>query len=82
MEIHQQPAHNRPFVRALTPTLRHSYCRSTIHTDFETYFIKAAITSYDDSIASGGEGKSRAEGRDYVMQNGDVAEFFSHKSTR
>ena len=52
-----------------------------IHTDFEKGFIKAAIVSYDDLIAAGSEaaakaaGKLRLEGKDYVMQDGDVVEF-------
>jgi len=52
-----------------------------IHTDFEKGFIKAKIVSYDDFIAFGGckgaaeVGKVRLEGKDYVMQEGDVVEF-------
>jgi hypothetical protein len=52
-----------------------------IHTDFEKGFIKAAIVSYDDLIAAGSEaaakaaGKLRLEGKDYIMQDGDVVEF-------
>ena len=53
-----------------------------IHTDFEKGFIKAEIVSYDDFVAAKGsmvtikeEGKLRIEGRDYVMQDGDVVEF-------
>ena len=52
-----------------------------IHTDFEKGFIKAAIVSYDDLITTGSEaaakaaGKLRLEGKDYVMQDGDVVEF-------
>jgi GTP-binding protein YchF len=49
-----------------------------IHTDFERGFIRAETISYDDYLASGGEqgardaGRLRAEGRDYVVQDGDV----------
>lgn len=52
-----------------------------IHSDFEKGFIKAEIVSYDDLIASGSyakvkdEGKMRLEGKDYVMQPGDIVEF-------
>ena len=53
-----------------------------IHTDFERGFIKADIVSYDDFVAAEGsmvkikeDGKLRQEGRDYVMQDGDIVEF-------
>ena len=53
-----------------------------IHTDFERGFIKAEIVSYGDFVAANGsmntikeEGKLRLEGRDYVMQDGDIVEF-------
>ncbi|MCF4006860.1 redox-regulated ATPase YchF [Corynebacterium uropygiale] len=52
-----------------------------IHTDFERGFIKAEIVSFDDLDAAGSmaearaEGKVRQEGKDYVMQDGDVVEF-------
>lgn len=52
-----------------------------IHTDFERGFIAAAIVDYDELVAAGSEqaakaaGKMRTEGRDYVMQPGDVVEF-------
>ena len=52
-----------------------------IHTDFERGFIKAEIVSYDDLIEYGSvaeakaAGKVRMEGKDYVMQDGDVVEF-------
>lgn len=52
-----------------------------IHTDFQKGFIKAEIVSYDDLIAAGSVakarevGKARMEGKDYVMQDGDVVEF-------
>lgn len=53
----------------------------TIHSDFERGFIKAQIVSYDDLVACGtlaearSRGLLRMEGRDYVMQDGDVVEF-------
>jgi GTP-binding protein YchF len=52
-----------------------------IHTDFEKGFIRAQTVSYADFIACGGEagakekGKMRVEGKDYVVQDGDVMHF-------
>jgi ribosome-binding ATPase YchF (GTP1/OBG family) len=52
-----------------------------IHTDFERGFIKAEIVSYEDLDRAGSmaeaksQGKVRMEGKDYVMQDGDVVEF-------
>jgi GTP-binding protein YchF len=52
-----------------------------IHSDFQRGFIKAEIVSYDDLITAGSvaaartAGKARIEGKDYVMQDGDVVEF-------
>src|SRR5690606_20694570 len=52
-----------------------------IHGDFEKGFIAATIVDYDDLIAAGSEaaakaaGKVRTEGKDYVMQPGDIVEF-------
>ena len=52
-----------------------------IHTDFERGFIKAEIVNYEDLLKHGSiaavrsVGKSRIEGKDYVMQDGDVVEF-------
>ena len=52
-----------------------------IHSDFEKGFIKAEIVSFDDLVATGSiaearaKGKARIEGKDYVMQDGDVVEF-------
>ncbi|MBI5658875.1 MAG: redox-regulated ATPase YchF [Nitrosomonadales bacterium] len=52
-----------------------------IHTDFEKGFIRAQTVSYADFIACGGEagarekGKMRVEGKDYVVQDGDVLHF-------
>jgi ribosome-binding ATPase len=52
-----------------------------IHTDFEHGFIRAETIAYDDYIAGGGEagareaGKFRLEGKDYVVQDGDVMHF-------
>jgi GTP-binding protein YchF len=52
-----------------------------IHTDFERGFIRAQTISYDDYIAYKGEagakeaGKMRAEGKEYVVKDGDVLNF-------
>ena len=52
-----------------------------IHSDFERGFIRAETIAYDDYIACGGEagardaGKMRLEGKDYVVQDGDVMHF-------
>ena len=52
-----------------------------IHTDFQKGFIKAEIISFDELVAAGSmsearsRGKVRMEGKDYVMQDGDVVEF-------
>ncbi len=52
-----------------------------IHTDFEKNFIMAKVASYDSFVEHQGwsglkeAGKVRQEGRDYVMQEGDVVEF-------
>jgi ribosome-binding ATPase YchF (GTP1/OBG family) len=52
-----------------------------IHSDFEKGFIKAETVSYDDLVATGSmagakeKGLVRQEGRDYVVQDGDVILF-------
>lgn len=52
-----------------------------IHTDFERGFIAAQIVDYNDLVAAGSEtaakaaGKVRTEGKDYLMQPGDIVEF-------
>ncbi|MHB1671224.1 MAG: redox-regulated ATPase YchF [Acidiferrobacter sp.] len=52
-----------------------------IHTDFEQGFIRAEVIGYEDYVRLRGEqgareaGKMRLEGRDYVMQDGDVVHF-------
>lgn len=56
-----------------------------IHTDFTKHFIKANIASYEDFVAAQGwkgvkeQGKLRMEGRDYIMQEGDIVEFMIGK---
>ncbi|MFK7730937.1 MAG: redox-regulated ATPase YchF [Pseudomonadales bacterium] len=52
-----------------------------IHTDFEKGFIRAEVIGYDDYVGLGGEqgakdaGKWRLEGKEYIVQNGDVVHF-------
>ena len=52
-----------------------------IHTDFQRGFIKAEVVAYGDLVAAGSmaearaRGRVRIEGKDYVMQDGDVVEF-------
>ena len=54
---------------------------SVIHTDFEKGFIKAEVIAYDDFISLGSEaacrdaGKLRIEGKEYLVQDGDVMHF-------
>ena len=56
-------------------------CAGIIHTDFERGFIRAEVTSYEDYVQHGGEngakeaGRQRLEGKDYIMQDGDVVNF-------
>jgi len=52
-----------------------------IHTDFQKGFIRAEVINYDDYIANNGEqkskasGKMRLEGKEYIVQDGDVIHF-------
>lgn len=52
-----------------------------IHTDFQKGFIRAEVTAYQDYVDAGGEsgaraaGKLRLEGKDYIVQEGDVMHF-------
>ncbi|GGZ83568.1 ribosome-binding ATPase YchF [Ignatzschineria indica] len=52
-----------------------------IHTDFERGFIRAEVIAYDDFVEFGGEngakekGKMRLEGKDYIVQDGDIIHF-------
>lgn len=54
---------------------------AVIHTDFERGFIRAEVVSYDDFVQYNGEqgakdaGKWRLEGKDYIVQDGDVIHF-------
>jgi hypothetical protein len=54
---------------------------AVIHTDFERGFIRAEVIAYEDFVACGGEqgakeaGKLRSEGKEYIVQDGDVIHF-------
>lgn len=56
-------------------------CAGVIHTDFEKGFIRAEVIKYDDYIALGSEaavkeaGKLGVEGKDYIVEDGDVMHF-------
>ena len=56
-------------------------CAGIIHTDFEKGFIRAEVTSFEDYKEYGGEkgaqaaGKMRLEGKEYLMQDGDIVFF-------
>jgi len=70
-------------VRAWTTPVGASAPRAAaeIHTDFEKGFIRAEVVAYDDFTTYGGEngakeaGKLRLEGKDYIVQDGDVMHF-------
>jgi len=52
-----------------------------IHTDFEKGFIRAQTIAYEDFVRLGGEqpakeaGRMRSEGKEYIVQDGDVMNF-------
>ncbi|MEX0918196.1 MAG: redox-regulated ATPase YchF [Candidatus Paceibacterota bacterium] len=54
---------------------------AAIHTDFKTKFIRAQVTAFEDLVAAGSTAKAReqgtlrTEGKEYVVQDGDVVEF-------
>jgi len=71
-------------VRAWTVTrgARAPEAAGKIHSDIERGFIRAEVTRYDDFMASGGsfaaaakKGLQRLEGKDYVVQDGDITHF-------
>lgn len=56
-------------------------CAGIIHTDFEKGFIRAEVIKYDDYVGLGSEaavkaaGKMGVEGKEYVVQDGDILHF-------
>ena len=56
-------------------------CAGIIHSDFERGFIRAEVMSYDDLVSCGSElkvresGKARLEGKEYIVQDGDICHF-------
>jgi GTP-binding protein YchF len=56
-------------------------CAGKIHSDFERGYIRAEVISYEDYVAAGSEvkakenGKMRTEGKEYIMQDGDIVHF-------
>ncbi len=56
-------------------------CAGIIHTDFEKGFIRAEVIKYDDYVSLGSEaavraaGKMNVEGKEYVVQDGDIMHF-------
>jgi len=74
----------KPEVRAWTITkgMKAPQAAGKIHTDFERGFIRAEVISYDDFMANGGsmtaakeKGQVRLEGKDYVVNDGDIVLF-------
>jgi len=65
----------------ITKGMKAPAAAGVIHTDFEKGFIKAEVISYDDFISSGSwaaareKGLARLEGKDYVVQDGDIMLF-------
>jgi ribosome-binding ATPase YchF (GTP1/OBG family) len=64
-----------------TPQTKAPQAVGVIHGDFEKGFIRAETIAYDDFVTLGGEqpakeaGKMRAEGKSYVVKDGDVLHF-------
>jgi GTP-binding protein YchF len=56
-------------------------CAGIIHSDFERGFIRAEVMTYNDLVSLGNElkvkeaGKTRLEGKEYIMQDGDICHF-------
>jgi hypothetical protein len=65
----------------VTSGMRAPQAAGVIHTDFEKGFIRAETIAYDDFVARNGEagardaGKLRLEGKEYIVQDGDVMHF-------
>ncbi len=73
----EKEVHAWPFEKGMTAP----QCAGVIHTDFEKGFIRAEVTAYKDYESAGGEkpakekGFMRLEGKEYLMQDGDVVHF-------
>jgi hypothetical protein len=54
---------------------------AAIHSDFETKYIRAQVVAFNDLVTAGSRaaakeaGKLRTEGKEYIVQDGDVIEF-------
>lgn len=65
----------------ITAGMKAPQAAGVIHTDFEKGFIRAEVTSYDDFVDAGSyavakeRGVTRLEGKDYVVQDGDIMHF-------
>lgn len=72
----KRPAHGRSATGTSAPR-----AAGVIHGDFEKGFIRAETIAYDDFVSLGGEqaakeaGKMRAEGKGYIVRDGDVLHF-------
>ena len=61
--------------------MKASQAAGVIHTDFEKGFIRAEVISYDDFVTLGSEqacrdnGKLSVEGKDYIVQDGNIMHF-------
>ncbi len=81
--LHDYFTHNPEEARAWTVPAGTAapQAAGVIHTDFERGFIRAEVIAYEDFVSCGGEhgareaGRRRLEGRDYVVQDGDVIHF-------
>ena len=81
--LHDYFTHNPDEARAWTVPVGTTapQAAGVIHTDFERGFIRAEVIAYEDFVSCGGEhgareaGRRRLEGRDYVVQDGDVIHF-------
>jgi len=72
---------NTQGIAALVRGMKAPQTAGIIHTDFEKGFIRAEVIKYDDYVALGSEkacrdaGKIGIEGKEYVVQDGDIMHF-------